>query len=129
MDAAGKAIFLLVPLVACDPLGVGVGVPALALVTSSRHFLTIALASFATSGSSFCLKRFTMTPILVERNRSSDGLTPVFSSFRILTICPASPPVVAAFPRSFALSATCLASMTKPRALAKLWNVTQRIEE
>lgn len=46
---------------------------------SSRHFLTISLASRATSGFLCCFDRLTTTPILVPRRRSSDGTIPVFS--------------------------------------------------
>ena len=59
------------------------GLLPLALCTSSRHFLTMSLASLATVGSLCCFERLTMTPILVERSKSSSGLTPVFNSFRM----------------------------------------------
>lgn len=103
-------LLLLLPLAVVD-MPFGVDVPPLCFCTSSRHFLTISLASRATSGSLDCLDRLTTTPIFVDRSKSSVGATPIFSSLSKFMIFAEGSLLAVAFVSAFAFSFTSLASM------------------
>lgn len=104
-------LLLLLPFAIVVDVPFGVDVPPLCFCTSSRHFLTISLASRAISGVFDCLNRLTATPILVDRSKSSVGTTPVFSSLSKFMIFAEGSPAVVIFVSAFAFSFTSLVSM------------------
>jgi len=98
------------------PLAAGFGVDAPdvppVFLMSARHLDTNSIACFTTAGSLCVLSLLTVTPIFVERRRSSEACTPRRRSSSSVSIVDEGSPPFTAFAIARPFSSTSLVSIT-----------------